>query len=245
MRIALLLLLASLHASSIAAQVPHHLNLQGVLLDHDGQLMVDGAYALQISLFDQADGGTREFTQRLEVQVARGVYRALLTTHGDQDLARALSSGPTFLEVEVVAAPGLVTELLVPRQMMASVPYAFVAASGGTATGSPGPPGTQGPPGPRGPRGSAGPVVQGPDGEKGPKGDPGPQGDLRNVSVRHSFIVTRAKSGNCSCGGSVSVAAISSQSVQRCGAIGAVPNFGVNYGYGDSCCICRPQVNGQ
>lgn len=165
-----------LEYSTVAhAEPPEIIGYQGVLAFNNGTLVDDGLYGLRFRIYDAASGGTSLFEQTLTVSVRDGLYNVLLTAPG---LAAVFDSSLRFVEVAIVAGPGIGgTIVMSPRQPIASVPYALAARSGGGPAGPEGPAGPAGPTGPVGSPGSAGPEgPQGAQGSTGPIGPQGPQG---------------------------------------------------------------------
>jgi hypothetical protein len=176
-----------LAAGEAWAAVPMHLTEQGRLLDKNGN-GVAGTLQLQLTVYDVATGGTPLWTETQNLTFDDGYFSAHL---GDvTPIPKTLFNGQTrYIALKV----GTDAEMT-PRQIVASVPYAFVAdnATGditptsvtvnGTkvidATGKwTGPiAGLQGPTGPTGPAGPIGPT--GPQGGTGAQGPTGPQGSI-------------------------------------------------------------------
>lgn len=110
------------------AIAPELLSYQGVLLQNDGIAVPDGVYDLRFRLFDQQTGGTHLFEQTLSAQVVHGLYNVILSSNGGYDLAGVVTqNSQLFIEVTVKAKPpGVPSDVtLLPRQQLASVPYAL------------------------------------------------------------------------------------------------------------------------
>ncbi len=117
-------------AAAWAQSVPAKVNYQGRLFDSAG-FPVDGvSLPMSFSLWDADTGGTELWSEGRAVQVEGGLYNVIL---GDSvSIPPTVFSGATvFLEV---TAGG---EVMSPRQMITSVPYAMRALSvpGGPGSG--------------------------------------------------------------------------------------------------------------
>ena len=67
-------------ASSAHAQVPQHLNHQGILTDNEGVIVPDGSYVLQFQIYDTPSASTTPlFEQQLTTNVVNGLYNVLLS----------------------------------------------------------------------------------------------------------------------------------------------------------------------
>ena len=138
-----LLLLAGLVPLSVSAQVPHDMAYQGVLTDAVGAPLT-GPVTLVFRVFDLPTGGTPLYTETHSgvaidsldgsFLVQLGLGTTDLDTDGDGAAetnlhafdASLFENGPNrYLEVQVGSGVG--GEILAPRQMIGSVPYALVA----------------------------------------------------------------------------------------------------------------------
>ena len=138
-----LLLLTGLVPLSVSAQVPHDMAYQGMLTDAVGAPLT-GPVTLVFRVFDLPSGGTPLYTETHSdvaidpmdgsFLVQLGLGTTDIDTNGDgfPELnslafdASLFENGPNrYLEVQV--ASGVDGEILDPRQMIGSVPYAFVA----------------------------------------------------------------------------------------------------------------------
>ena len=124
----LFLLLITGHGSRVtssSAQTPSLINYQGRLLN--GTNLVNGAVGLSLRLFDANTGGTMLYEDSNTVTVADGLYSTFLgdhTTTGSLQAAVATSSN-VWIEAAVNGVA------LVPRERLASVPYALNVEAGG------------------------------------------------------------------------------------------------------------------
>jgi hypothetical protein len=134
-----ILVLAAVAAGALAlprpaqAVAPELMSYQGVLLQNDGIAVPDGVYDLRFRLFDQQSGGTPVFEQTLSTQVVHGLYNVILSSNGGYDLASVVTqNAQLFIEVTVLANPPIVPSdvTLLPRQQLASVPYALTETPG-------------------------------------------------------------------------------------------------------------------
>ena len=104
---------------------PAVLNYQGFLVDTDGN-PVSGEWTLSFMLFDQPDGGLPFFSETRSVNAELGVFTALLGSNPDSPLpAQLFEQGEIWLGIAVHGDDGPVE--LLPRQQVASVPYALQA----------------------------------------------------------------------------------------------------------------------
>lgn len=116
------------------AIAPELMSYQGVLVQNNGIAVPDGVYDLRFRLFDQQTAGTVLFEQTLSAQVVHGLYNVILSSNGSYDLGDVVTqNAQLFMEVTVKANPGLGVPsdvTLLPRQQLASVPYALSEAPG-------------------------------------------------------------------------------------------------------------------
>jgi hypothetical protein len=123
-------ILASTLAPVVSAQVPQHLNHQGILTDQDGVIVPDGVYELEFQIHETPSApGIPLFDQNLSVNVVKGLYNVLLSDNAGATLAGAFDGATRYLQIGIVTSPGGTYDNLVlsPRQQIASVPYALVA----------------------------------------------------------------------------------------------------------------------
>jgi microcystin-dependent protein len=124
----------------VGNQVPKLINYQGKLTNAVGAALPDGEYTLRFELFNQATGGQLVWGEtRANVPLVGGLFNVILGGAGAtlvsgaavNDLAFAFGDAQRFLQTTVVAGPGVTTEqTLLPRQQLASVPYAATAFNG-------------------------------------------------------------------------------------------------------------------
>ncbi|MDM8557031.1 hypothetical protein QUF75_20080 [Desulfococcaceae bacterium HSG7] len=110
-----------------AAQVPQIMNYEGTLTDTDGNPVPDGTYEIQFSLYSVLTGGTPLWTEAwnnttVPVIVTNGKFNTLLGTHNPIPEEFFSGKPETYIGIKV----GTDDEML-PRQQLASVPYAFSA----------------------------------------------------------------------------------------------------------------------
>ncbi|MEX2205535.1 MAG: hypothetical protein WEF50_04830 [Myxococcota bacterium] len=117
-------------SSTAFAQVPQHLNHQGILTNNQGVIVPDGAYVIEFQIYDTPSASTTPlFEQQLTVNVVNGLYNVLLSDNAGGTLAEAFSGATRYLQLRIVTSPGATYDnvVLSPRQQIASVPYALVA----------------------------------------------------------------------------------------------------------------------
>lgn len=120
----LAILLAGVSAQA-GGQVPQGLHYQGFLVDVNGN-PVSGDWTLTFSLYHEEEGGLAFFEETLTVAPDMGVFSVTLGSAPDSPLAaEELASSPVWLGVQVHGDDGPVE--LLPRQKVASVPYALMA----------------------------------------------------------------------------------------------------------------------
>lgn len=135
----LLALGLALGAGPSGAVAPELLSYQGVLLQSNGVAVANGTYSLRFRLFDHATAGTMVFEQTLSAQVTSGLYNVVLSNNGTYDLSDIVAENTQlFMEVTVLGTPNVT---LLPRQQLASVPYALTGIPPPPPT-PPTPPGT-------------------------------------------------------------------------------------------------------
>ncbi|MCR9093394.1 MAG: DUF1554 domain-containing protein [bacterium] len=113
-----------LSASVASAQVPDRVAFQGLLLDDLGTPL-NRTVDLDFSLYDSLAAGSLLWNEsQLGVLVVDGVYAVELGATSPLD-ASVFAAGPAFLEIVVDG------EVLVPRQQLLAVPFAYRAAQAG------------------------------------------------------------------------------------------------------------------
>ena len=107
---------------STYAEVPCVMNYQGRLLD--GTNLVSGSYPIAFSIHTNATGGATLFACTNAIQVVDGLYSTYI---GENPVAgtltNALKYSPLYLQVEIDGT------ILSPRERLAAVTYAMVAAA--------------------------------------------------------------------------------------------------------------------
>lgn len=142
------------------ADVPESVGFQGLLRDAGGSPL-GGSVTLVLSLHDAPEGGNEVYREtHADVALSEGIFDVLLGRGSNptavlKDVLGDPANAALYLEVEVG------DETLAPRQPLAAVHYALLAADADRLDGltlaeieaqlPPGPTGPQGPPGPPGP----------------------------------------------------------------------------------------------
>jgi hypothetical protein len=123
--IALVLLIAG--AGSSRAEVPRQISYQGVLTGVNGVAAIDGQYQLRFRVLAAIDASAADAVYvetHDNVAVIRGVFQVIIG--GITPMALPFDQ-PYFLELSVLAGPGVTTPLTFPRTQFTSVPYALRA----------------------------------------------------------------------------------------------------------------------
>lgn len=119
-----LAILSVLFSSALAQVPPPIINYQGRLVD--GGALVNGNVELVLRLYNDVTAGTLEYEDSNAVVVVDGLYSTFI---GDDTLSgslqNALTNAEVWVETEVDGT------ILLPRQRLASVAYALMAAGGG------------------------------------------------------------------------------------------------------------------
>lgn len=110
--------------------IPPLINYQGTLLDPaTGNPVADGQYEFVFSIYDSDTGGTTLWQETQPVTVQNGFFSVLLGNY--TTLSVSVFDGiPRYLGIKVGA-----DEEMTPRQLLASVPYAFQAENANTLEG--------------------------------------------------------------------------------------------------------------
>lgn len=108
--------------------IPTRVNYQGRLAKPDGTVVEDGTYTLTFRLFTQPTGGTKlwEETYTNSVVVRNGVFSVMLGS--TVPIRESMFATPPYLEIQIGA-----NSPLVPRQPIASVPFALRAETARSA----------------------------------------------------------------------------------------------------------------
>jgi len=101
--------------------VPSLINYQGSLLDSLGDPVADGPYGITFSIYDVETAGTALWQETQTVDVEGSLFSVMLGSVTDfpDDL---FDGNPRYIGVQVGAG-----DEMTPRQLLASVPYAFHA----------------------------------------------------------------------------------------------------------------------
>ena len=173
------LLVVVVSVTIMQAQPPQGFSYQAVARNAAGDILMNKAIRLRLSILDGSPTGTAQYIESKEASTnAFGLF-TLTVGAGSAEKGTfndiTWSAGAKFLKVEV-AFDGTTNYQNLGATQLQSVPFAIYAANSGTA-GPPGPKGDTGAAGPQGPKGDIGAVgPQGPKGDTGAKGDAGPQG---------------------------------------------------------------------
>jgi len=103
------------------AEIPKLLNYQGKLTDQQNKPVTDGTYSVTFMIYDVETAGVPLWTETQSVSVSKGIFSVLLGGATNLNLA---FDKPYFLEIKVG------TEVMSPRQRIASAAYAFSAENG-------------------------------------------------------------------------------------------------------------------
>lgn len=128
-----------LGASPASGLAPEQMSYQGVLVQNNGIAVQNGVYQLRFRLFDHPTAAaTKVFEQTLSTQVTSGLYNVILSNNATYDLGDVVTqNAQLFMEVTVLQnlPLGVLSDLvLLPRQQLASVPYALTGIPPSSAT---------------------------------------------------------------------------------------------------------------
>jgi len=107
--------------SIASADIPHLINYQGKLADTTGKPVTDGTYSVTFRIYDTESAGTLLWEETQSVSISRGIFSVML---GGVTALNLAFDKPYWLEIKVG------TEVMSPRQRMASVGYAYAAQYG-------------------------------------------------------------------------------------------------------------------
>lgn len=128
-------LVGLLFAAAAKADAPSLLSYQGVLVDLNGSLVPDGTYTVEFAIYPTPVAGGHLFLQQLSVGVTNGLYNVILSGTELPDVFR--NATQSFMQVQILAGPAgspyAYPITLMPRQQIASVPYALVATDAANA----------------------------------------------------------------------------------------------------------------
>ncbi len=129
-RMALIAVLVCIAVGAVFAAVPPIINYQGKLMQPSGVPVPDGTYSMVFAIYAQPTGGTALWSEtNLSVQVKGGLFATLLGSINNLP-ANIFDNPDRWFGVKVGADPEMV-----PRQQIASVPYAQTAGNGTPAGG--------------------------------------------------------------------------------------------------------------
>jgi len=100
------------------AEIPKLLNYQGKLTDQQNKPVTDGSYSVTFRIYDAETAGNLLWEETQQVTVSKGIFSVLL---GGVTPLNIGFDKPYFLEIKVG------TEVMSPRQRVASAAYAFRA----------------------------------------------------------------------------------------------------------------------
>jgi hypothetical protein len=127
-------------AANAQAAPPEVIRFQGTITSLLGGPAPDGQYVLHARIYEDAGGTQLVYDAgEMTVPVVGGAYALVLSPATAGDLAEAFADSPRFLEIEVVSVNGQMlqpAEILLPRQEIASVPYALNGSGSGVPTGT-------------------------------------------------------------------------------------------------------------
>jgi hypothetical protein len=131
----LFILFNTFFAAKVFSQdvVPKLINYQGKLTDAAGAPLggaEGGVFTLRFEIFPVATGGNATWAETRTANVVGGVFNVVLGGNGSTntvgDLGAAFTGKDRFLQTTVVSGPGVASpQTLLPRQQLASVPFAF------------------------------------------------------------------------------------------------------------------------
>jgi hypothetical protein len=124
-----ILIACTIAAVAVQAQVPRTISYQGILADNLGNYVPDGNHTLQLSLYEQATGGSSVYTETQSVPVVRGVFNAIIGSVTLLPMTLSFDRA-YFLGVSVDGGAELA-----PRTPLTAVPYAMRAAVATVAEG--------------------------------------------------------------------------------------------------------------
>lgn len=107
----------SLYALSFA-DIPHLINYQGKLADKDNKIVSDGVYSITFRIYDAESAGNLLWEETQSVSASKGIFSVML---GGVTVLNLAFDKPYWLEIKVGS------EVMSPRQRMASVGYAIRA----------------------------------------------------------------------------------------------------------------------
>ena len=125
-------LVTRLSLAEPGGSVPSVINYQGMLLNQSsGDPVPDGNYSIVFSLYDVDAGGSPLWQETQNAAVHNGLFSVLLGSNVSLN-ASLFDESPRYLGVKVAG-----DSEMTPRQLLASVPYAFHAEEAGHALTGP------------------------------------------------------------------------------------------------------------
>ncbi|MGD2078622.1 MAG: hypothetical protein PVH18_09585 [Chloroflexota bacterium] len=113
------------------AVIPDEIHYQGYLLDDQGD-PVDGPVDLQFDLYEDAVGGISLWSQtETDVDVDQGYFSLQLGPLTVEDLRLPQSASTLYIQVSILPDGG--GQVALPRQPLASAPYAFLSMEAASA----------------------------------------------------------------------------------------------------------------
>jgi len=108
--------------TAVQAQVPAVINYQGRLTDDSGN-PINGTSSMEFRIYSSSTGGSALWAETKDVIISNGVFNVLLGSSNPFPLDLFDPSTSRFLEIRVDG------DALTPRQLFASVPYAFTTSA--------------------------------------------------------------------------------------------------------------------
>ncbi|OGS39733.1 MAG: hypothetical protein A2551_07685 [Elusimicrobia bacterium RIFOXYD2_FULL_34_30] len=109
---------------SVSSEVPELISIQGRLTDASGVNKPDGSYTLKFAIYDSATFGSMKWGLEVHtsVSVKNGIFQLFL---GESITGIRNIFSETNLWLEITVIKDGVEEILIPRQRLVSVGYAF------------------------------------------------------------------------------------------------------------------------
>ena len=99
----------------LVGSVPQNLSYQGFIKASDGSLLPDDTYTVTFRIYEEATGGVALWSEEHEIYLKSGMISATL----GESTSFTFSTKMNYLEIVVNS------DIMVPRQKMTSVTYAF------------------------------------------------------------------------------------------------------------------------
>lgn len=116
-------------AATAMGQIPQRINYQCILTNDSGEFLPHGEYQIRFAIYDAATGGSTLWSETQMVQVDNGLCNVLLGDVTELPLT-LFDESSRYLGIKVGSDPEMT-----PRQLIASVAFAFRAHSVGTGGG--------------------------------------------------------------------------------------------------------------